>query len=390
VYKKNFLLFLRGLLLCFLDTFLNKNTASAAVLEVSYPTISQSPVSVVTPGTSLPEFAVYLFYLGMGLGFFAVFISLVIAGAMYVLSPISPSGEFLARAKDRAVGAITGLLVLILTYLIVVTINPQLSVFKFNKLSDVESPPLEEKNIGVYLSQQIGCPNQTDSKISSVPDLGQQKNNVRSVSFSRTNNVAFISVLYEIINFKGRCQYINPNRECTDVSPFAASASVHQYDFAPNGDGVYLFRKSFFDRKGGYIKIKNSDIRGIYMEKLSDLKFKDPSCKNEDNPDGCCVPKEEQNCIKYEKDGTCLLKNRVCPSAGGEEISSIGINGNYLVLLVYFDQKDNPEGPWTACQSFPTTEDVNKLGPQQIKWEHVRNSEGVVPNYIVVIPVKQK
>ena len=390
-HKIFFFFFLCILLLCFFIPFLNENKVYAVALEISYPTISQSPVSTITSDTKLPEFAVYLFYFGMGLGFFAVFISLIISGAMYILSPISPSGELLAGAKDRAVGAISGLLILILTYLIITTINPQLSIFKLNELPNVDVPAAEEeKKVGVYFSKQTGCPNQIDSKTASIPDLGEQKNSIKSVNILKTNNIAFVSVLYEFINFKGKCQYINPNKECTNVSPFAASASIHQYDFNPNGDGVYLFRKSFFDRRGGYVKIKNSEIKGIYVKKLSDLQFKDPSCVSEDSPDGCCVPKEEQTCIKYEKNGTCLLKNRICPNAGGKEISSIGINGNYLVLLVYFAQGDNPEGPWTACQAFPIKEDVNKLGPQQIKWEHIRNSEGVIPNYIIIIPVKQK
>lgn len=377
---------------CFFIPFLNKNIVVSAVgLEAPYPTISQSPISNISSDTKLPEFVVYLFYLGMGLGFFAVFISLVIAGVMYVLSPASPSGELLANEKDRVVGAISGLLILILTYLIITTINPQLSIFKLNELSKIDNPPAkEEEKIGVYFSKQTECPNKIDPKTSSIPDLGEQKNSIKSVSIKRNNNTAFVSVLYEFINFKGKCQYINPNQECTNVTPFAASASIHEYDFYPNGDGVYLFRKSFFDKRGGYVKIENEEIKGIYMKKLSDLQFKDPSCKNNENPDGCCVPKEEQICIKYEKNGTCLLENRICPNAGGEEISSIGINGNYIVLLVYVGPEDMKGTKWTSCQAFPKIEDINKIGPQQIKWEQIRNNEGVIPNYIIIIPVKKK
>lgn len=329
----------------------------------------------------------------MFIGFFGVFISLIIAGAMYFISPIDPSSELLSNAKDRVSGAISGLLILALTYLIVTTINPQLSIFKLGQLSDNQpAPPAQRKQGGIYFYNKSGCPDSDPDVLAStasITDLGKLKNRVNAVGFVRDSNsdTAYITVLYDTINFKGKCQYLDPNKDCHSVEPFANSASVYKYDFSPNGDGVYFYRKSYFNDKGGYYKIKNSEIKNIYVEKLDDLKFTGNSKSN--NPDSCTVEnKEEQDCTEYDKNGNCVT--RACPTLGGENISSIKINGNYFVLLVYFSPQDNEKGPWTACQAFPLADDVNKIGPQQIKWESIRNANKILPNYVVIIPVESK
>ncbi|MGA2418403.1 MAG: hypothetical protein ABSF55_04180, partial [Candidatus Staskawiczbacteria bacterium] len=195
---------------------------------------------------------------------------------------------------------------------------------------------------------------------------------------------------------------LDPNQSCQSADDpqsggaFAASASVFKYDPSPSGDGVYFYRKSCFEQSGdiettigycnqnsgGYLKVSNNQIENKYKEYLNKLQF------TGDNSSGDCkVPEEEQNCVKYDKNGVCT--QRSCPALDGENISSIIINGDYIVLLVYKGQGDNDSGPWTYCQAFPTVDDVNKIGPQQIKWENIRNHVGALPNYMVIFPVQK-
>jgi hypothetical protein len=144
---------------------------------------------------------------------------------------------------------------------------------------------------------------------------------------------------------------------------------------------------------------------GILIKKLDDLTFEN-------------VPEDEQNCTEYDKNDQCCTKadpnlkcdkdGRVPQTLGGENISSVIINGNYIVLFVYFAANDSQNGPWTFCQEFPTSYDVNSLGPRQIKWQNIRHASGVstssntggassndinlggiIPNYVIVIPVKK-
>jgi hypothetical protein len=355
---------------------LSINRVSAAGLEIQYPTISGTTIGA---NTKLPDYVKYLFNLGMFLGFFSVFISLVIAGVMYFLSPIKP--DYLSYAKDRISGAISGLLILALTYLIIATINPQLNFLSSNELPPGPQPPEEKKASGVYFYSDSGC---SDKNIQpntlSTPDLGELKNKVSSVNVVQDadTQTSYISILYDKTGLWGKCQYLNPDQKsCQTVDPFSASASIHKYDFNPNGDGVYFYRKSFFNDKGGSLKITNSQIGPMYIKKLDELKFQN-------------VPEDEQDCIKYSDNGECAQNGKTPQSLGGENISSIKINGDYLVLLTY-------AGPGqscydvinTSCQEFPTIDDTNRLGPQQMKWQNIRNSGGVIPNCIIIIPIQR-
>lgn len=363
-----------------------ENRVFAAALEVQYPTVSGQSL---TAQSKLPAFVLYLFNFGMLLGFFAVFISLTIAGVMFFLSPVNV--ELRASARERVSGAISGLLILVLTYLIITTINPQLSILNLNELPPAPQPPAEKKYPGVYLYKTGGCSdNSVEPRTSSIPNLDDLKNKVNSVGIVRDpdTGTAYFSILYESINLWGKCQQLDPNQECQSTTPFASSISIHTYDFDPNGDGVYFYRKSYFNKNGGYVKISNSDIGEQFVADLNLLCFlgenSDPSACG--NIGDCTVPEEEQNCVKYDNYGNCI--SRSCPTLGGENISSIEIKGSYFVLLVYVGSKDPAYGPWTSCQEFPTPSDINKTGPQQIKWQNIRNNGGVIPNYVVIVPIK--
>ncbi|MCX6720859.1 MAG: hypothetical protein NTW11_03575 [Candidatus Staskawiczbacteria bacterium] len=391
---------------------LSANKTFAAQLEVTYPTIAGQSI---TGDTKLPAYVSYLFYAGMFLGFFSVFISLIIAGVMYLFSAVNVDKR--ADAKDRVGGAISGLLVLVLTYLIITTINPQLSFFKLTELPPAPPPPAETKAPGVYFYK--GSSNCTDpaklSTTSNVLDFGPTlKNQINSVGIVNDSE-SYISILYNNPNLWGKCLYLNPNKPCqpavdsTTGKPFASSASVYRYDPSPNGDGVYFFRKPCFNKiisqygnmtgmvnsckqeSGGYFKISNSEINSsgnsVYIKKLDDLCFTNgPDCASMQNDD-CNVPKEEQDCIKYDTSGVCTQRD--CPTLGGENLSSVLINGDYLVLFVYFGPDDEDYGPWSSCQEFSAPDDVNKLGPQQLKWENIRKNGSFLPNYVVIIPIKR-
>jgi len=388
-------------------------------LEVQYPTVSGQDIGA---SSSLPDYVKYLFNAGMSVGIAAVFISLAIAGAMYAMSPAKP--DLLSAAKDRIGGAISGLLILMLTYLIITTINPQLNAFKLNSLPATSSQTTATKKApGVYFYNQDGCSDVTvQPNTSSISDLGPLKNRVNSVNVVQDpdSQNSYISILYKNTNFWGKCQLLDSSG-CQTVTPFASSASIHENSGNSDGDGVYFYREPCFNRvsnqqgdintlisycntnTNGYYKAQNSEINGIDIEKLDNLSFTGSGGGD------CGVPQKEQTCMKFDKDGNCTDINnkdkcgdknpckdnnkganncRCCPTLGGENISSIIINGNYLVLFVYVGPKDDPKkGPWTSCQEFPTSNDVNNIGPQQVKWENIRNNGGVIPNYVAIIPI---
>jgi len=365
--------------------------ASAADLEVQYPQIMGK---TLTATTELPDFAFYLFNAGMFVGFFAVFLGLVIAGATWLLSPAKP--DYLANAKDRVTGAISGLLILLLTYLIVTTINPQLAIFSLNKPNQPAPPPPteEKKSPGVYFYPQTNCSNtRIQPDTSNVSQFDTVINSVNIVQDDE-NDTYYVSILYENPGFWGKCQYVDPNSNCPPISGLApSSASVYQYDFSPGGDGVYFYREPCYDKinqpfgsindlisycnskTNGYKKITNRDIGPLYLGELDKLDFIN-------------VPEEKKDCMKYDENGKCIYT--VAPTLGGENISSIIINGDYLVLLSYAGPGESCESVVNnSCQEFPAFDDTNKMGPQQVKWENIRNNKGIVPNCLTIVPIQR-
>lgn len=368
-----------------------------SALEVDYPVIQNYSPSHDTDLT-LPKYLKYVFDVGIFIGFFAVFLTLIYAGVLYFLSPAIPNA--LAMAKDRISGAISGLLILVLLYLIITTINPALKFFQMGKLEPVPEPkPEETQPIGLNLFASQDCSGDVNTYIANIQDLGNLKNTINSAGIvhDTENQIYYISVLYEQTNYWGKCQYIDPNTKCLKIGISPSSASVYKFDFSPDGDGVYFYRESFNglkgkedNKNGGFLKISNSEIKKskIYVGSLNNLKFTGNS-SDYNNIDSCTVPKDEQDCSKWDNKGKCL--NFKCPALAEKNISSIKISGDYVVLLVYFAPTDNSRyGPWTYCQAYPSANDINKNGPQQIKWDAVNvNNLTQDPNYVIIIPMAE-
>jgi len=360
-------------------------------LEVAYPTTITG--STITGQSDLSQYLKYIFDFGMSIGLAIAVLNFVIAGILYFVAPLSAGAK--EKAKERITGSVSGVLILLLTYLIITTINPYLSIFRMNSLEQVDIPEVNTESFGINFYKSGDCSGTSTSYTTSITDLGDLKNKVNSIKIDQNadGDVYYIAVAYDNTKYWGQCQYINPNTGCQKNNVGISSSSIYTYDFSPNGDGVYLYRKSFSmvsgkeeNKDGGYLKITTAEIqnkngRAMYVRKLSDLKFTGASGSN------CTVPQSERDCARWNDTGTCAEYQ--CPSLDKENISSIKISGNYLVLLVYKSSSDSASGPWTYCQAFPTEDDANKDGPQQIKWDEIRNS-GREPNYILIIPVQQK
>jgi len=368
--------------------FILANYCYAQALEVDYPTLPGGE-TLNGDGIKLPNYLLYLYNFGFWFGFIIAILSLAIAGILYILSNAIPSLK--ATAKDRVYGAITGFILLLLIYLIITTINPNLRIFRITTQLDNQPPvlPPQLAIAGVYFYGENGCPDpQPMAQTMNIADLEDLKNRVKSIKIvhNSASNVWYIAILHDIINFQGRCEYFSYG-SCQPpriIPTEAASASIYRYNFNPSGGGITFYRKSSHNTGGGWRKIEN--INGILILKLEDLKF----TGNTDNENQCNVPENEQDCIKWEIDGkTCKKENRKCPNLMGENITSIKIDGDYIVILIYYDGTTRSEYIWNSCQIFPTPDDINEEGPRQIKWEYIRN-EKYFYNLAVIIPVKQK
>jgi len=128
---------------CILDEESGKNYCRAP-LEIVYPAIPSTTVPETT-AVGLPKYVQYIFHLAVVIIGFIIFGALVYAGFNYLTSAGSPAK--LSDAKTGIVAAFLGAVILLASYLIFHTINPQLTILKLAEvkpLSQIITP-------GVYI-----------------------------------------------------------------------------------------------------------------------------------------------------------------------------------------------------------------------------------------------
>jgi len=109
-------------------------------LELTWPPSPATRI-LLTPTTPLPKLVQYFYEWGIALGGLAAFIALIIGGFQYLTSMGEPAR--LAEAKDRIRSAFLGLILLLSSWLILNTINPQLTTLylppePFGKAGELE------------------------------------------------------------------------------------------------------------------------------------------------------------------------------------------------------------------------------------------------------------
>ena len=114
--------------------FINLNILSASAqksLEITYPEIpgAKAPTSTTT---ALPTYIKYIFNLSIAIAGLVAFGGLIYGGFHYLTSSGNPSA--MANAKDQILAAFLGLTLILSSWLILHTINPQLTTIHISKL----------------------------------------------------------------------------------------------------------------------------------------------------------------------------------------------------------------------------------------------------------------
>ncbi len=137
--------------------------SSVFALEVGWPT---SPLGTnVTDNTDVAGMVQYFYEWGIAIGVLATFFALVLGGIEYLTSAGNPNK--MASAKDRIFTALSGLTLLLSSFLILKTINPDFTTLKVPEgLQDVssafealqpESPNLTRECEKARLFKEKGC-----------------------------------------------------------------------------------------------------------------------------------------------------------------------------------------------------------------------------------------
>jgi len=106
---------------------------SSRELEVGYPEVAgEQPTDITTP---VPEYVKYIYNGAIWLSALLALIVLIYGGFLYFTS--AGNVERIRTAKDRIAAALLGLLILFGSYLILISINPELVVFHLKRLRPI-------------------------------------------------------------------------------------------------------------------------------------------------------------------------------------------------------------------------------------------------------------
>lgn len=134
-------------------------------LEVIYPPIPLAPT--ITGNNSTLDYIKYYYALFVIVGSIAAFITLVMAGVNMFFSGGEPGK--VSTSKNQAMGALIGIVVLFLSYLILNAINEDVTKTGLNSIKC-------DKDWDVCVEYQKGAEKKYDSSLSDSPNLGLGEN----------------------------------------------------------------------------------------------------------------------------------------------------------------------------------------------------------------------
>ena len=188
--------------------------------EIEYPAIPGAPA--ITATSTFPAYVKYIFNFVVVISGFIALAVMVWGGILHLTSAGDPSQ--MSEARNKIFAGLLGLVILLSSYLILYTINPQLVGLTLQPV---------EPDSGIYLKNAAG------KKV----HVGDTKH---KLSITGVTEIEFISptssllaiYLYTGENLKGsEARRINPGAKVTIPSPFATPKSI---SFLWNRPGVYL------------------------------------------------------------------------------------------------------------------------------------------------------
>lgn len=317
--------------------------AQERTLEVPLPGIGGEPGITTTP--FLPDYIKYIFNFTLGIGGLIVFGVLLYSGFNFLTSVGNPSK--MADSKDRIFSALLGLVVLLGSWLLLTTINPEL--IKINP-ANLPSGLTAGSLPGVYLCKSAtSLVSSTDCQLflESRPELGKLNDQVGYIIFKNPDppdTTQYGAVLHENPYFKGTCQIytsdglVREGKGDDRAIPTGKASSVTLFTQGTVRRGITVYEDKEYGR--GYKDFTRQE------PDMSPFKY-----------DGC----EEGGGFLGIGGRDCSLKN---------SISSVRVHDGSMAVL--FGDKDYGG----ACAVFFS--DISALGPTSVGDDQV-SSLKVIP-----------
>jgi hypothetical protein len=286
-------------------------------LEIDYPTApsDSSDDPVITPSTTkttLPEYIKYLFNFLIGIGGILAFAVFVYGGVMWTFSAGNPG--IIGPAKKKMMNGGMGLALLLCSYLIIYTINPDLTILRLGMIW--ESTPGPEI-----------IPSETGPKDYQEVPIGLLVEDIVAKNISCFDNAK------NLINCRTKEIIAAPIDDIFDRN----THYNYCYKYDSKGDKRYLM--DYHDRMDCVkeltkaIEIKSATLKGVSEEleiivnsNCKCAKCNGPgncSCQGADNCFCCGSPREEEPPSCSGNPPTPTLKNDPCTLAGRAKIDEL-------------------------------------------------------------------
>ena len=169
----------------------------ARPLEVPLPEIGSE--SAINTAPLLPAYIKYIFNFAVIICGFIAFGVLVVGGIRYLASAGDPST--MSDANSQMISGIMGLVIILGSYLILATINPQLKMISV----EYQKPELTAEGVAqVLLCKDSGEENCKLFQQSSS-SLGDMNGQVKYIRFNNTEDMKYGAVLHSKPNWQGSC-----------------------------------------------------------------------------------------------------------------------------------------------------------------------------------------
>jgi hypothetical protein len=177
----------------------------------AYAAIQIPVIAGIPQNASASDFVIYFFNLAIAMGTIAATVMIIIAGIDYVNSRGDPSK--IEGAKKKIQSTLLGTAILLASFMILNTINPELAIIKIDDLSEEsESSQTYEtvKPTGVYLYKDDGDPLVLKVSKASLINEGFERK-VKSIEFVNGENYGYGAILFPEGDMKGNCSYLLSN-----------------------------------------------------------------------------------------------------------------------------------------------------------------------------------
>ena len=225
--------------------------AEAKRLEIDYPNLSESAPAPQSTKTLLPDYIKYLFIFSLRIAGIVCFLALVYGGFLYVSSVGNPSQ--MGEAQQQILNSLIGLIIILASYLLLNTINPELIILK--------GPQINSGNLGIIVFDSENCEGTAvdytsrhfyasttfgNKTICGTDDCGDDEKDQKDYWINHAKSIKFLNKPTEV-----RIKYAeqtNPDKlikidfqRQNECKPLSVS-NLKKITFEYNLPGVYLYK----------------------------------------------------------------------------------------------------------------------------------------------------